>query len=107
MTNDISNSYNYPASQENLDPHNCSQDQRITRIETKTEKIQEEIQELKEVDKSLRKTLTKLDKAVTKFSTLVETLIKNNNKKDINPWWYAIITGVAVFLFMELIKIIK
>lgn len=89
----------------------CFQDGRFAKLETRQETIQREIKELKQVDKSLQETINKLDKTVTKFSTIVENSMKSSNQSNSDsrtiPWWYAIITGIAVFLFMELIKLIN
>lgn len=78
---------------------------RICKIETKTDQHDKEIQELKQVDTSLRNTLNNLDKTVTRFSTIVETLLKNQEKETIWDKIKApIITAIIVAITLKLMQ---
>lgn len=78
---------------------------RICKLETRTDQHQEEIQELKKVDNSLQKTLNNLDKTVTRFSTIVENLVKNNDKETIWDKIKApIITAIIVAITLKIMQ---
>ena len=78
---------------------------RICKLETRTEKHEEEIQELKQVDTSLKETLHNLDKTVTRFSTIVETLLKNQEKETI---WDKIISPIITAIIVaDALKIMQ
>ncbi|MEA4956886.1 hypothetical protein SDC9_07429 [bioreactor metagenome] len=81
----------------------CPQEPRITKLETQHQQIKEDIKELKQVDTSLKDTLTRLDKTVTRFSTIVDNILKTQNKETLidklkAPVLTAIIVAVALKL---------